>query len=238
MVLDKWLISVNGLENRVLMEIVWFHIVGHIVVMVKLWVGHVVFLVLHVWVLLNNMVGWVVGVRVPVLTVDLSVVLNGVWVEEGVVSRVGMTNSMFWGKVSVVSSGMDWSLMVDWCVGCLVCWGLVVDWSMNWGVVDWCVGCLVDWSLGVGSVSKMIGRDSVSVLMAIVVWGHVTMMVVSFDGMSIGVVWGGVHWNRGVVAGVPVGGVHHIAVVVGVVVIVMVHWLHLQDQVAARCVDI
>ena len=72
-------------------------------------------------------------------------------------------------------------------------------------------------------------------------------MAVIMDGLMI---WR-VHWDSMRVASMPVivmwslvsmHGVElvfsHIRVVISVVVVVMIHWLHLQYQVAARSVDI
>ena len=77
---DEWLISVDCLQDGVLVVVVWGHIGGRVVVMVELWVSLVG--VVSIVVLIDDVVGWVVGVWVPVLVVDSSVVLGGVWVEE------------------------------------------------------------------------------------------------------------------------------------------------------------
>ena len=68
------------LQDGVLVVVVWGHIGGRVVVMVELWVSLVG--VVSIVVLIDDVVGWVVGVWVPVLVVDGSVVLSGVWVEE------------------------------------------------------------------------------------------------------------------------------------------------------------
>lgn len=78
---DEWLISVDCLEDSVLVVVVWGHIGGRVVVVVELWVS-LVGVVSILVVLIDDVVGWVVGVWVPVLVVDGSVVLGGVWVEE------------------------------------------------------------------------------------------------------------------------------------------------------------
>ena len=78
---DEWLISVDCLEDSVLVVVVWGHIGGRVVVVVELWVS-LVGVVSIIVVLTDNVVGWVVGVWVPVLVVDGGVVLGSVWVEE------------------------------------------------------------------------------------------------------------------------------------------------------------
>lgn len=77
---DKWLISVDCLQDGVLVVVVWCHIGGRVVMVVELWVSLVG--VVSIVVLIDDVVGWVVGVWVPVLVVDGRVVLGGVWVKE------------------------------------------------------------------------------------------------------------------------------------------------------------
>jgi hypothetical protein len=62
------------------MVVVWCHIGGRVVVMVELWVSLVG--VVSIVVLIDDVVGWVVGVWVRVFVVDGRVVLGGVWVKE------------------------------------------------------------------------------------------------------------------------------------------------------------
>ena len=163
------------------------------------------------------------------------------WVEEIVVSASG---------VSMSSGVVGGCFMMNWDVDGM---GIGVDCSVNGcvsidmgGGVNWSMGrsvCRgVDWGMGINvmgswlsvSVAK-VSVNAVSILVSVVVWG------VSMVDLSVLVVWTVVVGVTSDIV-VSVDGVKlvvsHVSVVVAVVVIMVIHGLHLQDQVAARCVHI
>ena len=136
-------------------------------------------------------------------------------------------------------SRMKWSCMV-WCsvYWCMRCWSVCSDmWGFmmgNW--VSSCVDIMTSTKVGINtigiSVMSMVSWVSVMMVSGVIV--SVMRLVVSFMSMSV------------IMTSVPIVmtmcGVQIVTmcfiVMSSMVIIVMVHWLHFQDQITARCVNI
>ena len=135
----------------------------------------VVMVVIMVIMVLNNMVSWVVGVRIPVFA-SIVMMLSCMWVEE-------IMCLMMWIWVNCLMmdgwSGVMWSLMVDWCSFVMNwCWmSIDVSWCVDWCMVHWCIvmdwcgmmhwSGMMDWSIMVhwsGMSIAKVSVDSIGVL--------------------------------------------------------------------------
>ena len=175
------------------------------------------------WLVMNS--NWGVYWSMGIYVVWSSMGFNVMW--------SGMSNSMNW------NSSM-WSIMV---------WSWVSnDMSGSMNIMDWGVSG-VNWGMNIMGSSEM-SVDSISVLVvcsmaSVVLWVRVMVRITVMSEM-VGI------WVMGIiVAGIPIIVVAMmssivvlahveamITVVESMVVIMMVHWLHLENQVTAGCVDI
>lgn len=253
------MLSVSHNWNLVVCFVVLI-IVMEVTVIVLFIMMVVMVVIIMVVVMLNNMVGWVVCFWVPVLPVLGVVVLNGMSIVEVVLVRrmVFMsTNFMMdwcWCMMDWCWLVMDWSVSIwvgsgvnwDWMCGSMSCgmggWSCMWCWCMG----DWVSGG-VNWSMGISKVCiDVISKLTVSVVRSVgvvVILSNVAvLLVVCIVFMRImSVCWvssvpfvGFVVWRF---VSMSMHGVEfmlsRLMVSEAVVVIMMIHWLHLQHEVAA-----
>merc|ERR1712151_643046 len=111
-------------------------VVWGVIMMVKMFFMYnwrAVMVLIMVVMVLNNMVSWVVRVRIPVFTVCIIVMLSCMRVEEimCLMMRIWMNCLMMDGW-----SGVMWSLMVDWSSFVMNwCWmSISVSWCVSWNI--------------------------------------------------------------------------------------------------------
>ena len=166
---------------------------------------------------------------------------------------------MFWSMCNWVCvnmcssmSRMEWNCMgwrsVHWCMNWNMCnwvwcdvWGLMVH---NW--VSGCVYIVTITKVGINTicicVTSMVSWCSVMILSSVVV--SVMRLVVGFMSMSVCIMMASipiimtVMWGIVTMCGMQFTVTVSIMMSISVMVIMVIHWLHFQDQVTARCVHI
>ena len=175
-------VMVFMVPRKVMIPVVMSHVVWRVplrmrnFICVMLLVSHRGIMVVSVVIMvLNNMITWVVRVRVPMLVVSVIMMFSCMWVEEimSFMVRWSRVNCFVWVN----------SLMVDWSD----VRGLVVYW--NSCMMNWCCIVVSNWMCG----GRMVYWGNVWCSF-VVYWSSMSIPKMCIDSISVLMMGSVVHW--------------------------------------------